>query len=56
METAVEMKNTVKMKTAVESKTAVEMGSALRWVTALIIGSLALRVLFVFLFRDFLSH
>ena len=68
METAVDMKTTMKIKTAVEtdtaeetktavtSKTAREMETALRWVAALVIGSLALRVLFVFLFGSFLSH
>ena len=68
METAVDMKTAMKIKTAVEtdtaeetetaakSETAVEMKTALRWVAALVIGSLALRVMFVFLFGDFLSH
>ena len=68
METAVDMKTAMKIKTAVEtdtaeetktavtSKTAREMETALHWVAALVIGSLALRVLFVFLFGSFLSH
>jgi len=68
METAVEMKAAREMEnarereaargreTAVTSKTAGEMDTALRWVAALVIGSLALRVLFVFLFGSFLSH
>ena len=68
METAVNMKTAMKIKTAVEketavetetaatSKTAREMETALRWVAALVIGSLALRFLFVFLFGSFLSH
>ena len=56
MQTAVEMKAAREMETTVASKTTVEMETALRWVAALVIGSLALRVLFVFLFRGFLSH
>ena len=62
METAVEMKAAREREaargreTAVTSKTAGEMDTALRWVAALVIGSLLLRVLFVFLFGSFLSH
>lgn len=56
METAVEREAARRRETAVTSKTAGEMDTALRWVAALVIGSLLLRVLFVFLFGSFLSH
>ena len=56
IKTAVEKETAVETETAATSKTAREMETALRWVAALVIGSLLLRVLFVFLFGSFLSH